>query len=581
MDETLDREAERWWIERSFWDVQGNHRHATPETLEKIIAALSRTGHGPMAPAPGTANPDPAFQGPERRGWLVAIQLYSLRSRRNWGHGDFTDLAELIGLAADLGAAGIGLNPLHALFSDRPEDASPYSPNSRLFLNPLYIDVEAAPGFSSAQLDGIRERIDRLRQTDLVDYGAVAALKWPALRLAHRSFRDQASAELRQEFESFRAARGDDLARFSAFETLRQKFDQPWWNWPEERRRPTDDLLRQLRTEQPDEVEFHEFVQWVADRQLGACHLLATERNLSVGLYIDLAVGVDASGADAWIAQDAMLHGLSVGAPPDEYNTAGQDWGLTAFDPHGLVRREFEPLRHMLRANVRHAGAIRIDHVLGLMRLYVIPHGSPAKDGAYLRFPFTEMLRVTAEESRAHRCLVIGEDLGTVPENFRDIMYAWGLWSYLVMLFEREWGGAFKPPDRYREKALATFGTHDLPTFAGWMAGSDLAIKRAIGVDPGETDDDRERSRAALQNALGPRPSFLQVVAFLAATPTRLVSIAIEDILGMTDQVNVPGTMLQYPNWRRRLPTAVEALKDDQTLREISDVFRRAGRAGG
>jgi 4-alpha-glucanotransferase len=168
-----------------------------------------------------------------------------------------------------------------------------------------------------------------------------------------------------------------------------------------------------------------------------------------------------------------------------------------------------------------------------------------------------------------------------VPENFRDIMYAWGLWSYLVMLFEREWGGAFKPPDRYREKALATFGTHDLPTFAGWMAGSDLAIKRAIGVDPGETDDDRERSRAALQNALGPRPSFLQVVAFLAATPTRLVSIAIEDILGMTDQVNVPGTMLQYPNWRRRLPTAVEALKDDQTLREISDVFRRAGRAGG
>ena len=207
-------------------------------------------------------------------------------------------------------------------------------------------------------------------------------------------------------------------------------------------------------------------------------------------------------GADAWMGQGAMLGGLSVGAPPDQFNPAGQDWGLTAYNPHRLAASQFGPFRQMLRAAMRYAGAVRLDHVLGLMRLFVIPRGMPAHQGAYLRLPFTDLLAVVAEESRFWNCIVIGEDLGTVPENFRATLGAWGVWSYLVMLFERNWGGSFKPPTDYPDRAIATFNTHDLPTFAGWMGGHDLQTKRAIGVDPGESDDERQGSRAALNAAL-------------------------------------------------------------------------------
>jgi 4-alpha-glucanotransferase len=495
-----------------------------------------------------------------------------LRSRSNWGIGDFTDLAVLIETVASLGAAGIGLNPLHALFSERPDDASPYAPNSRLFLNPLYIDVEAIPHFPR---DG---QLERQGNAELIDYAAVAQLKWPALRVAHRSFRQHATAGELGDFERFRNERGSDLLRFAAFEVLRQKFQNVWWEWPMQWRCPDDAVLQALAVHEAEEIEFHQFVQWVADRQLQACSSLAKSQGMAVGLYIDLAVGVDASGADAWTAQDAMLQGLSVGAPPDEYNTAGQDWGLTTFDPHGLVRQNGVPLRNMLRAAMRHAGAIRIDHVLGLMRLFLIPHGSKPKDGAYIRFPFDFLLSVIAEESRRSGCIVIGEDLGTVPEGFRATMHKWGLWSYLVMMFEREGNGSFKQPQHYRENALATFSTHDLAPFAGWMSGHDLATKRAIGIDPGESEQDRERSRAALRSALGEPGNILQVVEFLAATPTRLVSIGLEDILELRDQVNIPGTVLQHPNWRRRLPVAMEALRDDQRLRDVAAVFNRSGR---
>ena len=571
MSEHLDREAERWGIESWYFDVRGQRRDATPEAIRKISAALSATAQ-PAPPPPRPTTIEPAYQGNGSRGWIVAVQLYSLRSRRNWGIGDFTDLAALIETAYSLGAAGIGLNPLHALFSERPNDASPYAPNSRLFLNPLYIDVEAIPHFPRDS------QFEREQYAELIDYAAVARLKWPALRAAHRFFIEQATAVEIGDFERFRNERGPELLRFAAFEMLRHKFRTVWWEWPMQWRRPDDTELQKLAADEAEQIEFYQFVQWVADRQLQACSSLAKAQGMAVGLYIDLAVGVDASGADAWIAQDAMLRGLSVGAPPDEFNTVGQDWGLTTFDPHGLVRQNLVPLRLMLREIMRHAGAIRIDHVLGLMRLYVIPHGSKPKDGAYIRFPFNFMLSVIAEESRRAGCIVIGEDLGTVPEGFRDTMYEWGLWSYLVIMFEREGDGSFKQPRHYRENALATFGTHDLPPFAGWMSGHDLATKRAIGVDPGESEQDRERSRAALRSALGEPEKFLQVAEFLAATPTRLVSIGLEDVLELRDQVNIPGTVLQHPNWRRRLPVEVEALRDDQRLRDVAAVFNRSGR---
>jgi len=570
--------ARRWGIEPDYVDFRGQWQMAEPETVRRIVAALETGGAAPADfPTPA---PPRAFQGDGRRVWGLIVQLYSVRSRRNWGHGDFTDLANLMLLAADVGAASIGLNPLHALFVDRAEQASPYAPNSRLFLNPLYIDVDAVPEFPGLRGDDLIE-LARLRATEMVDYTAVARLKLAALRTAYAAFFDKASGERRKDFDAYRAEQGVALERFAAFETLRKRFNRVWWEWPQEWRQPGPDQLKALRDSERDEIGFHEFVQWVADRQLHHCQDVARRHGLPIGLYIDLAVGVDAGGADAWIEQGAILNGLSVGAPPDALNTSGQDWGLTTFNPHSLVRRDFDPLRRMLRAAMRHAGSIRLDHVLGLMRLYVVPYGLSPRQGAYLRFPFGAMLATIADESQRDRCIVIGEDLGTVPGGFRETVAVAGLWSYLVMVFEREHGGGFRAPEHYAENALATFATHDLPSFTGWMSGHDLRLKRSIGIDPGESDDERAHSRHMLRQALhiDRDPRLADVARFLAVTPTRLVVVSIEDVLEVQDQVNVPGTMHEHPNWRRRLPVALEDLKDDPRLAEIADVFAQARRS--
>ena len=359
-----------------------------------------------------------AYGGEFDRGWLLAVQLYSVRSARNWGMGDFTDLAGLIDLAAQLGADGVGLNPLHALFDDRPRDCSPYSPNSRLFLNALYIDVDKIPE-SRPWADS--EAIARLRRTETVDYAGVAEQKWRALRLAFAKFGAAGSAARREDFVKFRGERGSQLARFAAFETLRHKFTGPWWEWPKEWRQPSDAQLALLR-QGPDkgEIEFVEFVQWTADRQLRACKERASRLGMKVGLYLDVAVGVQSDGFDAWNEQTAISRHLAVGAPPDPLNTLGQNWGLAGFNATGLEMKSFHPFREMLAASMRHAGAIRLDHVLGLKRLYLVPHGFPAREGAYVTMPFDALLAATAQESVANECVVIGEDLGTVPQGFRE-----------------------------------------------------------------------------------------------------------------------------------------------------------------
>jgi 4-alpha-glucanotransferase len=576
--------AGRWGIEPSYLDIQGRRQHADAETIRRLVEALSGAGH-PAAPAERREQPPaPAYQGDGGKCWVLAVQLYGVRSRRNWGHGDFGDLAALLEIVADLGCAGIGLNPLHAQFYDRPEcSGSPYSPNSRLFLNPQYIDVAAIEEYDEADDASRSQEIARLRAAQFVDYPAVATLKTAALRAAYRNFAANGSAPRRADFAAYRAERGRALECFAAFETLRQSHTGAWTEWPSEWRQPGDGALRRLRDSQADDVGFHEFLQWNAERQLERCRDIARHRGMSIGLYLDTAVGVDSSGADAWMDQDVVLRGLSVGAPPDQFNPAGQDWGITAYNPHGLAARQFEPFRQMLRSAMRHAGAVRIDHVLGLMRLYLIPHGLGAANGAYLRLPFTDMLAVVAEESRRWNCITIGEDLGTVPEGFRDTLAAWGVWSYLVVMFERNGDGSFRRPEQYAERAIATFNTHDLATFAGWMSSHDLRVKQAINVDPGETEDDRHNSRVTLCTALtaatgNPRISFQDVAAFLGATPTRLVSIAIEDVLGLEDQVNVPGTVTEHPNWRRRWPVMLEELSSDQRLRDTAATLSRAGR---
>jgi 4-alpha-glucanotransferase len=508
--------------------------------------------------------PQRAFGGDFDRSWLVAVQLYGVTSARNWGMGDFTDLKTLIELAAALGAGGVGLNPLHALFDDRPGDCSPYSPNSRLFLNALYIDVEKLPEFAAAAADP--ELLSEARGSDIVDYAAVAALKWKALRAAFATFRSKPDAERKRDFDAFRAERGVLLSRFACFEALRHKFNVPWWEWPEEWRQSDDSRCAALRAgPEGVEVEFVEFVQWVADRQLQSCRDLAKRLGMKVGLYLDVAVGVQADGFDAWNEQAAISRHLAVGAPPDALNTAGQNWGLAGFNAAGLEAQRFQPFRDMIGASMRHAGAIRLDHVLGLMRLYLVPHGFSARDGVYVRMPFEALLAVTAQESVAHRCVVIGEDLGTVPEGFREQMAGWGIWSYLVMMFERDDRGRFRGVDHYAADALVTFNTHDLSTYAGWRSFGDLAQKRALGLDPGETDDQRWHALHMFSDALRQHGidnhDLYAMLEFLSRTRSRLLAVSLEDLLGVAEQPNIPGTVDEHPNWRRKLPVALAEME--------------------
>jgi 4-alpha-glucanotransferase len=512
--------------------------------------------------APSIVAPAQAFAGDFHRCWLAAVQLYGVRSARNWGIGDFTDLEGLIELAAGLGADGVGLNPLHALFDDRPADCSPYSPNSRLFLNALYIDVEKLPEFQAGAFAGA-SGLARLRACDLVDYVAVAELKWRALRSAFENFKANPATGRRQDFDTFRTERAPQLSRFACFEVLRHKFNTPWWEWPKPWRQPDDVRCAELRAgEDRAEIEFVEFVQWIADRQLRACGNHATRLGMKVGLYLDVAVGVQSDGFDAWNEQVAISRHLGVGAPPDPLNTLGQSWGLAGFNAAGLEIRSFEPYREMLGASMRYAGAIRLDHVLGLKRLYLVPHGFAADNGAYVQMPFEALLAATAQESVAHRCVVIGEDLGTVPEGFREQMADWGIWSYQVMMFERDIAGRFCDIEHYTSNALVTFNTHDLSTYAGWRSFSDLKLKRALGIDPGESDDARWHALSMLSDVLRHHAidhhDLYAVAGFMSRTKSRLLAISLEDLLGVTDQPNIPGTINEHPNWRQRLPVAVD-----------------------
>lgn len=567
------------------------------ETREPVIAwpaglplgyhRLTLTdAEGVTEEVPMIVAPERAFGGDFDRGWLLAVQLYSVRSDRNWGIGDFTDLADLVRLAKQLGADGVGLNPLHVLFDDHPADCSPYSPNSRLFINPLYIDVEAIPEFSPDLVPDAAPTAARLREGDRVPYADMAALKWLGLRAAFNSFVTRASEARRKEFDGFRAARAPLLSRFACFEVLRHRFAAPWWEWPAQWQQPDEAKCAELRNS-PDkrEVEFVEFVQWIADAQLHAAKELASQLGMRVGLYLDVAVGVQSNGFDAWNEQMAISRHLAVGAPPDVLNTIGQDWGLAGFNAGGLEAQSFVPFADMLAASMRHAGAIRLDHVLGLKRLYLVPRGFKPDNGAYVQMPFEALLAAVACESAAHKCIVIGEDLGTVPEGFREMMQDFGIWSYLVMMFERDDAGHFRNVDHYRPNALVTLNTHDLSTYAGWRSFSDLRMKRSLGLDPGENDQARWDALGRLdeilnQNGISANDLY-SVLAFLSRTPSRLLAVSMEDLLRVVDQPNIPGTIDEHPNWRQRLPVALDKISANIDLAALKAATRERSLTGG
>lgn len=635
MNHDLERLAAACGIASEYHDIWGGHHPTSDSTRRDLLAAmhfdLTRDPAAllaefeaakhvmPALPAGATAArcflPDVLAEG--GRLWGLNVQLYSLRSQRNWGIGDFTDLARLVDLVASAGGAFIGLNPLHALFPDNPAHISPYSPSHRAFLNVLYIDVEAVQEFAACESVRCRvasaefqSQLAELRDRPLVDYVAVARLKLEVLRMLFNFQRAQGSACL-AGFASWREAQGEALERFALFEALQAHFraqDPDCWGWPAwpaEYRNPDSPAVQAFAREQAVEIDWHAWLQWLADAQLAAVARHARERGMAVGLYRDLAVGAHAGGAEVWQWQSVFAignGGAHTGAPPDELNLLGQDWGLPPLIPHRLRAAGFAPFIEVLHANMRHAGALRIDHVMGLMRLFWVPADAPATEGTYVHYPFDTLLGLVARASCDHACLVIGEDLGTVPEGFRERLAQAGVLSYHPLIFERYSDGNFRLPADMPRQALVAASTHDLPTLAGFWQGVDLELRMRLMLFPNsevrerlftERGWDRGRLLWALERenllpaGVGKDPAALPeltpqliaaIHAYLARSPAMLLAVQPEDLFACHEQINVPGTLEdQHPNWQRKLPVPIEDWQGNEAFR-LNVVMIRSGR---
>jgi 4-alpha-glucanotransferase len=531
-----------------------------------------------------------------RRLWGVAVQLYTLRSQVNWGIGDFGDLERLIRWMGSCGAGFIGLNPLHALAPADPARSSPYSASSRHFLNVLYIAVPAIPEFQEcaaarhrvADLE-VERRLERLRALDHVDYRGVADLKFEILTLLYQDFRDNALArgsERARSFLGFVAQRGASLQLHARFDALDRHFRvtlgcaSGWISWPPEFRDVNGAAAARFALEHPVEVEFYAYLQWLAHEQLMSAQALTRELGMPIGLYGDYAVGANPSGSETWMDQASYSLGAEIGAPPDPLALRGQGWGIPPQDPAAMQAQRLQGFISLIRNNMRYYGALRLDHVMSLCRLWWVPGGCSPTEGAYVYYPLHQLLTVLALESARNSCLVVGEDLGVVPDEMRQTMPEFGLYHYKVLLFEKM-HGRFRRPDEFEKRALATVTTHDMPTLRSYWEGRDIELRRRLNLFPSadieneivrERAHDREMLLSALRDqALSPaRPStpfepFTAELAnalhlYLARSSTTLVALQIEDLLGMVDPVNVPGTDSEYPNWQRKLCSDLEEM---------------------
>ncbi|MGE0425560.1 MAG: 4-alpha-glucanotransferase [Reyranellaceae bacterium] len=492
-----------------------------------------------------------------KRMYGLAVQTYSLRRGGDLGIGDTSALAELARWAGLQGADALAISPAHSLFPDDPARASPYSPSSRLFLNPLLADPAAVFG---------KERVEKASEGLAVDDGTL--IDWPAAAHAKRALLRRLYAGLDQDhdpiagdFFDFTREAGPRLVEHARFEARGNAFD----------------------------VDYVMFEQWIADRAFAQAQRKAKEAGMRIGLIADLAVGLDRGGSQACSRPQDMLAGVSVGAPPDPFNSKGQGWGLGAFAPRTLIEQGFEPFLATLRAALRHAGGVRIDHAMGLMRLWLIPDGCPPTEGAYVAYPVDDLLRLVALESHRHRAIVIGEDLGTVPAAFRERCRAIGMAGMDVLWFQRDEAGAFLPPGQWRDDAIALTSTHDLPTVAGWWQGADIALRAGLDL-VSDSDAERPRDRAALWRACvkagvadgaepppnEPMPAVDAALGLVAASPSPLAIVPIEDVLGLAEQPNLPGTIDEHPNWRRRLQPPVEQMLKPMQIR--NRLKRLAGR---
>ncbi|MEZ0170145.1 malto-oligosyltrehalose synthase [Microvirga sp. TS319] len=531
------------------------------------------------------ASPDRCWQ-PEaikddKRLWGAVAQIYSLRSDHDFGVGGYSDVALLAENLGPWGASFLGLSPVHALFSTDRTKISPYSPSSRLFLEALYIDPTAVEGFVESEArrifdsPSVQEQLSRLREALLIDYGDAWSIKrsvLDALWLHFRQSGDQAA------FEVFRRDGGQALEAHATFEAISERLREQGcaWvgDWPETYRDVRAAEVERFRSEHKESIAFHVWLQWLADRQLADAAKRARAAGLAIGLYRDLAVGADGGGSEIWAAPERFASGLSIGAPPDPLGPQGQNWGLPPFNPLTLEEQGLAAFRDLVAANMRHAGAIRIDHAFQLQRLFLIPAGASASQGAYVDYPFEAMLAVLRVESHRAKCLVIAEDLGTAPEGFSDAIMASGVFSYRVLPFERE-GSAFKRPSEYPRSALSVLTTHDLPTFRGWWQGLDIDLRQTLGIFDPQTAakehkmrdaDKRNFAKALAEEDLlstpdaPTQPPLEKAVRYLARTACALTALQIEDASGELNQPNMPGREAGHPNWRRRLSNTIRSI---------------------
>lgn len=607
-------EIDGTWMTRRRFELPVELPHGLHDLQARISGGAAHTCR--LIVAPAQCFLPPALES-DRRCWGVAVQLYTVRSEQNWGIGDFQDLAALVRWAATRGADFIALNPLHALAPADPDRCSPYSASNRRFLNVLYISVPQVPEFAECASavercndDDVLNRLSQLRSGAHVDYRGVTSLKLGKLRRLYAHFRarhldaDDARA---QAFRGFVEQAGEALRLHALFDALDEHFSagrnggSGWQNWPAEFAKPEGDAVRRFARDHAERVEFHLYLQWLAHEQLQACQALARELGMRIGLYGDLAVGAHPGGSEVWSAQEVFRLGAEIGAPPDPLALKGQGWGIPPQDPQALEQARLQPFIELMDANMRHYGALRFDHVMALFRQWWVPAGQSPARGAYVHYPLHESMAALSLASERHRCLVVGEDLGVVPDEIRGAMPQYRLLHYKVLLFEKDGAGAFRPPRDYERMALATACTHDMPTLCSYWEGRDIDLRNRLNLYPddsvrGAVLSERERDRFALLDALRaegleperPRdtiepfdPALAAAVhEYLARSASLLVALQMEDLLGMADPVNVPGTYWEYPNWQRKLSATLEEIAQRG---DIDAVLARveAARRGG
>jgi 4-alpha-glucanotransferase len=602
-------EVDGSWITRRRFELPIDLPAGYHELEAKIGAGTAARSLLIVSP-PQCYEPAPIVAG--RRLWGIAVQLYTLRSRDNWGIGDFNDLRSLIRWVAPHGAGFIGLNPLHALAPADPARASPYSASSRHFLNVLYISVPLVPEFSDCAAvrerladPSVARRLRDLRGYELVDYRGVADLKFEILELLYRDFRDRhlaAGTGRARDFLGFVAGGGDLLRMHARFDALDRYFRAAsgtasgWLSWPEQFRDVNGEAATQFAAAHPQEVEFYAYLQWLAHEQLRGAQALARELGMPIGLYGDYAVGANPSGSETWADRSSYCMGAEIGAPPDPLALKGQGWGIPPQDPSVMQAQRLQGFARLIRSNMHYYGALRLDHVMSLFRLWWVAAGFSSADGAYVHYPLEQLLTVLTLESVRNACLVVGEDLGVVPDEMRRAMPEYGLYNYKVLLFEKL-DGRFRRPEEYVRRALATVTTHDLPTLRSYWDGRDIELRRRLNLYPSaelegevtrERAHDRELLLAALQEQ-GLKPAhpatpfdpFAAELAhavhlYLARSATVLTALQIEDLLGMTEPVNVPGTDHEYPNWQRKVTADIEDIAARTDLSAQLDAIHTA-----